>query len=166
MREIIRKALGSLSEEWCLFYVTPAILALAVGCYTYFAKNELDVFVDVVGSIGIFSALMFSVIFIVVEHFLKRREVYKTDNDEDRRYIENYQDFTKDTVTRISFSIFLAGLIILLAFVLPQLPFASMCYLVLRNTFFVFFLFQYAALIIIVVKDMYAMLIDDTEQNK
>lgn len=166
MREIIRKALGSLSEEWHLFYVAPAILALAVGCYTYFAKKELDVFVDVVGSIGIFSALMFSVIFIVVEHFLKRREVYKTDNDEDLRYIENYQDFTKDTVTRISFSIFLAGLIILLAFVLPQLPFASKCYLALRNTFFVFFLSQYAALIIIVVKDMYAMLIDDTEQNK
>lgn len=166
MREIIRKALISLALEWRLFYAAPAVLAVAVGCYTFFAKKELDVFVDVVGSIGIFSALMFTVIFIVVEHFLKRRELYRTENDEDRRYIENYHDFTKDTVTRISFSIFLAGLIILLAFVLPQLPFSSKWYLSIRNSFFVFFLLQYAALIIIVVKDMYAMLIDDTEQNK
>lgn len=166
MREIISKAWASLAEEKFWFIVMPAILALAVGCLTWFSDSEVKVFADVIGSIGIFSALMFSVIFIVVEHFLKRRMDYNSDNEEDKRYIQNYQKFTKEVVTRISFSIFLAGLIIVLAFILPQLPFTNKWYLAIRNTVFVFLLLQYAGLIIIVVKDMYAMLMDDTEQKK
>lgn len=166
MREIISKAWASLAGEKFWFIVMPAILALAVGCLTWFSDREVKVFADVVGSIGIFSALMFSVIFIVVEHFLKRRMDYNSENEEDKRYVENYQKFTKEVVTRISFSIFLAGLIIVLAFILPQLPFTNMWYLAVRNAVFVFLLLQYTGLIIIVVKDMYAMLIDDTEQKK
>lgn len=166
MIEIITKALASLSKEKGWFYIVPSLIAIIVGCCTLFSDSEVRVFADVIGSIGIFSALMFSVIFIVVEHFLKRRMDYNSDNEEDKRYIENYQDFTKEVVTRISFSIFLAGLIIVLAFILPQLSFTNKWYLAVRNTVFVFLLLQYAGLIIIVVKDMYAMLIDDTEQKK
>lgn len=166
MREIVFKALASLSKEKVWFYIVPAIFAIAVGTFTWFSDREVKVFADVIGSIGIFSALMFSVIFIVVEHFLKRRMDYSSDNEEDKRYVKNYQRFTKEVVTRISFSIFLAGLIIVLAFTLPQLPFTNKWYLAVRNAVFVFLLLQYAGLIIIVVKDMYAMLIDDTEQKK
>lgn len=166
MREIISEALTSLGKEKVWFYILPAVFAVAVGIFTFFSNTEIDVFADVIGTIGIFSALMFSVIFIVVEHFLKRRVDYNSENDEDKRYIENYQKFTKEVVTRISFSIFLAGLIIVLAFALPQLPFTAKWFLALRNALFLFFLLQYAGLIIIVVKDMYAMLIDDTEQIK
>jgi len=117
MFEIIKKALSKLKESLWLFYLLPGVLALAIGTYTYFFDKSLNLFGDVVGPIGIFSALMFSVIFIVVEHFLKRKEDYSSDNDEDVRYLRNYQDFTKDTVALISFSIFLAGWIILLAFI-------------------------------------------------
>lgn len=166
MFEIIKKALSKLKESLWLFYLLPGVLALAIGTYTYFFDKSLNLFGDVVGPIGIFSALMFSVIFIVVEHFLKRKEDYSSDNDEDVRYLRNYQDFTKDTVALISFSIFLAGWIILLAFILPQIKFESIWWLSIRNFVFSYFLLQYVALIIIVVKDMYAMLIDDTEYKK
>lgn len=164
MCEIIKKALSSLKESWGLFYLLPGILAIAVGVYTYFCDEPLDFIGDVVGPIGIFSALMFSVIFIVVEHFLKRKVDFNSDNDEDKRYLDNYQDFTRNAVARISFSIFLAGLIIILAFILPQIKSTKILWLSIRNSIFTFFLLQYIALIIIVVKDMYAMLIDDTEQ--
>lgn len=166
MCEIIKKALSSLSESWGLFYLLPGILAIAVGAYTYYCDSSLALFGDVVGPIGIFSALMFSVIFIVVEHFLKRKVDFNSGNDEDKRYLENYQVFTRNTVARISFSIFLAGLIIILAFILPQIKASNIWWFSIRNSFFSFFLLQYIALIIIVVKDMYAMLIDDTEQKK
>lgn len=166
MREIISKAWVSLVKEKFWFIILPSVLALAVGGLTWFSDSEVKVFTDVIGSISIFSALMFSVIFIVVEHFLKRRMDYNSDNEEDKRYILNYQEFTKEVVTRISFSIFLAGLIIVLACILPQLPFTNHWYLAIRNALFVFLLLQYAGLIIIVVKDMYAMLIEDTEKKK
>lgn len=166
MTEIICKALGSLSERKGWFYIAPAVLAIVVGCYTYFSNNQLNVFVDVIGSIGIFSALMFSVIFIVVEHFLKRKETFNTENEEDKRYLKNYQDFTRNTVTRISYSIFHAGLVIILAFVLPLINCDKIWWLTVRNSFFSFLLLQYIALIIIVVIDMYAMLIDDTESKR
>lgn len=166
MFEIIKKALSKLNESRGLFYLFPGALALAIGIYTYFFDNSLNLFGDVVGPIGIFSALMFSVIFIVVEHFLKRKEDYCSDNDEDMRYLRNYHDFTKDTVALISFSIFLAGWIIFLAFLLPQMKFENIWWASIRNFVFSYFLLQYVALIIIVVKDMYAMLIDDTEYKK
>ena len=94
MFEIIKRALLSLRESCGLFYVVPAILSLVVGAYTYFVDKDINLFGDVVGPIGIFSALMFSVIFIVVEHFLKRKVDFNSENDEDKRYLETYQDFT------------------------------------------------------------------------
>lgn len=166
MFEIVKAALSSLKRSFCLFYVIPTLCSFGLGVYTLFYDTDVDIFVDVVGPIGIFSALMFSVIFIVVEHFLKRRVDYSSDNDEDKRYIANYQDFTRNTVSRIVFSIFLAGWIIFLAFILPQIIVDSIWWITIRNMIFSYFLVQYVTLIIIVVKDMYAMLIEDTELKK
>ena len=163
MFEIIKRALSSLRESCGLFYVLPSVLSLGIGAYTYYVDRGINLFGDVVGPIGIFSALMFSVIFIVVEHFLKRKVDFNSNTDEDKRYLENYQDFTRNTVSRIAFSIFLAGWIIILAFVLPQIKGENIWWIVSRNILFTFFLLQYVSLIIIVVKDMYAMLIEDTE---
>ena len=165
MFEIIKRALLSLRESCGLFYVVPAILSLGLGAYTYFVDKDINLFGDVVGPIGIFSALMFSVIFIVVEHFLKRKVDFNSENDEDKRYLETYQDFTRDTVSRIAFSIFLAGWIIILAFILPQIKGECIWWIMIRNVIFTFFLLQYVSLIIVVVKDMYAMLIEDTESK-
>ena len=166
MLEIIKSALASLRASAALFYAIPAVLALGVGLYTFWVDQSLNLFGDVVGPIGIFSALMFSVIFIVVEHFLKRKVDFASDNDEDKRYLENYQEFTRETVSRIAFSIFLAGWIIIIAFIFPRIKFDCIWWIIAKNTLFTFFLLQYIALIIIVVKDMYAMLIEDTEPKK
>ena len=90
---------------------------------------------------------------------------FNSENDEDKRYLETYQDFTRDTVSRIAFSIFLAGWIIILAFILPQIKGECIWWIMIRNVIFTFFLLQYVSLIIVVVKDMYAMLIEDTESK-
>lgn len=166
MLEITKRALASLKNSIALFYVIPAVLSICVGIYTFWVDRALNLFGDVVGPIGIFSALMFSVIFIVVEHFLKRKVDFDSENDEDKRYLENYQDFTRETVSRIAFSIFLAGWIIIIAFIFPRINCDCIWWVISRNALFTFFLLQYIALIVIVVKDMYAMLIEDTEPKK
>lgn len=163
MFEIIKQAFSSLKDSGFMFYILPFVISFCIGSYTYLVDNTINIFDDVVEPIGIFSALLFSVIFIVVEHYLKRKANTKCINDEDKRYLENYQHFTRETLARIAFSIFLAGWIIILAFVLPQIKEENTCWIIIRNMIFSFFLFQYVALIIIVVKDMYAMLIEDTE---
>lgn len=165
MYEIIIKALSQLKGSSGLFYVFPTLLAIAVGVYTMFCDPFLDLFGDVAGPIGVFSALMFSVIFIVVDHFLKRKKNFSSTSDEDKRYIGNYKDFTHKIVVLISFSIFLSGWIIFLVFLLPRIDFTNVWWQSIRNSFFTFFLLQYVALVVIVVKDMYAMLIDDIEKD-
>lgn len=165
MKEIIKTALEFLAEHKGWYYVFPGLVALVVFALTIFVDNDLDLLIDVIGPIGIFSALMFSVIFIVVEHFLKRKERYATENEEDVDYLMRYHDFTRDTVAVISFSIFLAGFIILMVIVAQHIPFTSKWYMASKNAVFSFFLLQYFAIIIIVVKQMYAMLIDDMEKD-
>lgn len=163
MFEIIKQALSSLKDSIGIFYIMPIFFSCGIGAYTYWVDKTINMFGNVAEPIGIFSALMFSVIFIVVEHFLKRRTNFCRDNEEDKRYLEYYQDFTRNTVARIAFSVFLAGWIIILAFVFSQINVDNTYWISIRNIFFTYFLFQYVALIIIVVIDMYAMLIEDTK---
>lgn len=165
MLEIIKTALKFLAKSKGWFYVFPGFVAVVMFLLTLFVDNTLDLLVDVVGPIGIFSALMFSVIFIVVEHFLKRKEKFATENEEDIDYLQRYHDFTRDTVAVISFSIFLAGFIILLVIVAQHIHCDLKWYLASKNLVFSYFILQYFAIIIIVVKQMYAMLIDDMEKK-
>ena len=166
MKDIIKDALCALKDHWIGYYLIPVVLSLIIGAYTLKVNMDFTMTIDIIGPIGIFSALMFSVIFIVVEHFLKRKETRTNNSDEDNRYVENYRDFARNVVAMITFSIFLAGWIVLLSFVLPKIRIESMWFLPLKNTIYSFFLMQYVALIIIVVKEMYAMLTDDIESKK
>lgn len=165
MRDIIKDALYSLKDKWIAFYLIPLLLSISLGLYTLKVNPDFIITDDIIGPIGIFSALMFSVIFIVVEHFLKRKSERTSNKDEDVRYIENYREFAKNVVAMIAFSIFLAGWIILLSLVLPKISFEVMWFVPIKNAIYSFFLLQYVALIIIVVKEMYAMLTDDIESK-
>ena len=165
MKDILKTAFTFLSKSYWLFYLLPGIVALVVFFYTLYGNPSLNLLDDVVGPIGVFSALMFSVIFIVVEHFLRRKEKYSTENEEDMVYLERYQDFTKNTVAVISFSIFLAGIIILMVFVLQHVQLDNRWYVSAKNAIFSFLMLQYFAIIVIVVMQMYTMLIDDIEKE-
>lgn len=165
MKDIIKDALCSLNKNWIGFYLIPLVLSLFIGVYTLEVNASFAITIDIIGPIGIFSALMFSVIFIVVEHFLKRKETRTSDKEEDIRYIENYRDFARNVVAMISFSIFLAGWIVVLSFVLPRIHIGVSWFVPLKNAVYTFFIIQYVALIILVVKEMYAMLTDDIESK-
>lgn len=162
--DIINDALAYLKGKKGLFYYLPIVLAVLSGFYTYWTKNDLIFFDSVVEPIGIFSALMFSVLFIVVEHFLIRKEkLSESKNEEDIQYLKRYKNFTSDMVAVISFSIIIAGLVIFLALAFPLVKITKLWCLALRNSVFSFFIIQYVVIILLVVKEMYAMLTDDIE---
>ena len=64
-----------------------------------------------------------------------------------------------------SFSIFLAGLIIILQLLMSQFLDKKVIVDAVLNSVFSFFLVQYAVLIVIITKEMYAMLTEDLESK-
>jgi len=164
--DIINDALAFLKGKKVLFFYLPSVIALVSGSFPFWGGNAFNIFDKVVEPIGIFSALLFSVIFIVVEHFLKRKDkLYYSKNEEDIQYLERYKKFTRNIVAVISFSIFIAGVVIILALVLPLIKISNSWWLAARNFVFCFFAIQYIVMILIVVKEMYAMLTDDIESK-
>lgn len=164
--DIINDAFVFLKGKKGLFYILPLVLALTIGSYSFWSGNTFSIFDKVIEPIGIFSALLFSVLFVVVEHFLKRKEkLYNSKNEEDIQYLKRYKDFTRNIVAVISFSIFIAGVVILLALVLPLIKITSTWWLAVRSFVFCYFVIQYLVMIFLVVKEMYAMLTDDIESK-
>lgn len=164
--DIINDALAFLKGKIGIFFILPSILALVIGFLSLGGGIVFNYFDKVIEPIGIFSALLFSVLFIVVEHFLKRKEKLDfSKNEEDLQYLERYKDFTRNIVAVISFSIFIAGVVIFLALVLPQIKISNTWWIAVRNSVFCFFVIQYVIMILLVVKEMYAMLTDDIESK-
>lgn len=165
MREIIRDALSALRSSWLMFYFVPALLAIGVFIYLLLTGAEINLFNGIIETISIFAAFMFTLIFVIVDHFVKRKEVKISGNDEDKNYINRYRVFARDSVAMISFSIILAGVIIILQIIFPQIKSDSILVKASINFVLVFLLAQYAVLILLIIKEMYAMLTDDIESK-
>lgn len=166
MFDIIKDALKVLKSSWLTFYIIPILIAGSVFVYIWKVDEDMNLINGVIDPIGIFAAFMFSLIFIIVEHFLLRKEKYTTDNDEDIRALSGYRVFAKDAVAMTSFSIFLAGWIIILQLLMSQFLDKKVIVDAVLNSVFSFFLVQYAVLIVIITKEMYAMLTEDLESKK
>lgn len=165
MRDIIKDAMTVLLKTWFVFFVIPFLSACGIFVYIWKFQNNFSVIEDAIDPIGIFAAFMFTLIFIVVEHFLKRKEAYSTLNEEDRRYIDNYRRFTRSSVALITFSILLAGGIIVLQIVFSQISISSVILNAAINAIFSFCLVQYAVMVLLIIKEMYAMLTEDIESK-
>ena len=160
MRDIIKDAMTVLLKTWFVFFVIPFLSACGIFVYIWKFQNNFSVIEDAIDPIG-----MFTLIFIVVEHFLKRKEAYSTLNEEDRRYIDNYRSFTRSSVALITFSILLAGGIIVLQIVFSQISISSVILNAAINAIFSFCLVQYAVMVLLIIKEMYAMLTEDIESK-
>ena len=163
MREILKDALLTLKSSWFAFYVLPGMVAVGIFLYQWLYKTEFNLYEGIIETIGIFAAFMFTLIFVIVEHFVKRKETRTSQNEEDKNYIARYRKFARDAVAMISFSILLAGGIIFFQIIIPNLEIKCALTNYFANSIMAFFLFQYAILILLITKEMYAMLTDDIE---
>lgn len=165
MFDIIKDALKVLKSSRLSFYFLPILISGGVFLYIWKVDADLNLINGVIDPIGIFAAFMFSLTFIIVEHFLLRKDRYSTENEEDIRAVSGYRVFAKDAVAMTAFSIFLAGLIIVLQLLMSQFLDKKVIVDAILNSIFSFFLVQYAVLIVIITKEMYAMLTEDLESK-
>ena len=163
MRDILKDALLTLKSSWFAFYMLPGMVAVGVFFYQWFYKTDFNLYDGIIETIGIFAAFMFTLIFVIVEHFIKRKETRKSQNEEDKNYIAKYRQFARDAVAMISFSILLAGGIILFQIIIPNIEIKCAFANYIANSIMAFFLFQYLILILLIIREMYAMLTDDIE---
>lgn len=103
-----------------LFHIIlPLAIAVVFILFNVFFDN--DIISNLISSISIFSGLLFSVIFVVIENYSKRREGLGTNpNEEKKNYLKRYKIFAEQVTTLILFSVAIASItvIILLIYLL------------------------------------------------
>lgn len=150
-----------------LIYILLPLFGAAFMSYNGYYVSS-DVTSDIIGGIGLFAGLMFTLLFIVTSNYKNRKEqLCNKQDDEVLNYIERYRRFTEDAVSLISYSIVKAGIIIITTIVYTSvLPIngsgESHCiFAQIFNGLLVVLLFQFMVIITRILKEMYAMLFDD-----
>ncbi len=161
------------------------ILPLTISFVFIFFNVSLDNYIisNIIGSISIFSGLLFSVIFVVTENYSKRKnDLSNNFNEEAKKYLKRYKEFSKHISTLILFSILIAmfSIVLLLLFLFISkasiygLDVYGKIFELLKNTeitkelilqtlqvLILIFLFNYLLTIINLIKEVYAMLFDN-----
>ena len=120
--EVITDGLKLLSGKhkffpFVLFYfLLPAIIA--VGFVLVNISIDNDIISNIISSLSLFSGLLFSVIFILTGNYATRKTLLSssTMEEEVKKYLDRYKEFTNNTSTLILFSLILAILTIVLLF--------------------------------------------------
>ncbi len=163
-------------------------LLLAVTCIKFNIRFDNDIISSIISSISIFSGLLFSVIFILLQNYSARRKTNRGKLDEEViNYLERYKNFTRQVSTLILFSIAIAlkSIVLLLIYMLVfKAKFAdesSLFQLIHEQLLFFYdgntssknlllntiqiissiLLFNYLLTIFVLVKEVYAMIYDD-----
>lgn len=115
---------------------------------------------------------MFTLLFIVTSNYKTRKSQIPAKEEEDIKYLDRYYTFTRNVVSLISYSIIKAGIVIILTIIYVSLyPKDSIflyikdinipIYILIINSLIIIQLLQFLIIIIIILKEMYAMLYDD-----
>ena len=166
-------------------FVFPILISFIFLLFSITIDN--DIISNIISSISIFSGLLFSVIFVVTENYSKRKNRMSNDsNEEAKSYLKRYKDFTEHITTLILFSVAIAiiSIVFLLIYLLlikanlqglqmnkelveifekgnseySKLKFITLA--ILQILSFIS-LFNYLLIIIVLVKEVYAMVFDD-----
>ena len=160
-------------------FIVPISISLI---FIFFNITIDDVFVsNVISSISIFSGLLFSVIFILLENYNKRKDKIGNNPPEELiRYVKRYKDFTSKISTIILFSIVVAMIsiiILLLIIFILKIKLSNINYefifsyknqliqlkkilLCILQTICITFLYNYFLIVINLIKEIYAMVFD------
>lgn len=148
-----------------IYILSPIAIAAFVWCKHWSISN--DITSDIIGGIGLFAGLMFTLLFVVTSNYKNRKEQLSSNQDDETvNYIERYRKFTENTVALISYSIIKAGIIIIITIFyasnneVDNNHFFTL-YQKILNGLLVIHLFQFMLVITRILNEMYAMLFDD-----
>lgn len=171
LREIIKDGYKAVKSDSSIFACFILFLLIPLGIVTatwYFEyKIEKDILSNIIGGIGLFAGLMFTLLFIVANNFKSRKLQVDSDEEEDVEYIERYKVFAENIIAMISLSIIYAGILVVLI-VIYSLSIKSYfgndiytCASEYLSAIIIVLLSHFMLIIIRILKEMYAMLYDD-----
>lgn len=164
----------SISKKKFVFFSFHLVLPFFIflSFFFYFSCLDKDIISNIISSISIFSGLLFSVIFILLDNYHKRKNKLKLNkSDEYVNYVERYKNFTSKITTLILFSISLSILIIISLIIFLSISnnciFNSKIQSIkikmifsLLQSFSSVLLFNYFLVVIHLIKKIYAMIYD------
>lgn len=161
----------------------PILLAILFLFFNVIFDN--DIVSTIISSISIFSGLLFSVIFNLLQNYSNRRKLMTEKPDEEtQNYLARYKEFTENVTTLILFSIAIAliTIVVLIVFLLAmkanmtsiqslisieEIDIADKAFMNTKKVFLNFlqsfsiiFLFNYILIILALIKEVYAMIFD------
>lgn len=145
-----------------IYYIFPIMCGFCLSYYKYIIAKNISS--DIIGGIGLFAGLMFTLLFIVTNNYKTRKSQILSKEEEDIKYLERYLNFTRTLVSLISYSIIKAGLIIILTITYVSLHTKGNNISIdiqIINGLIIIQLLQFLIIIVIILKEMYAMLYDD-----
>lgn len=165
-------------------FVLPLSLSFILILFQLLFDN--DIISNTVSSISIFSGLLFSVIFILLENYNRKKEkIDKNSSDELVNYLERYKTFTNQITTRILFLIAIAMMsvvFLILLMVISKMNKAIIEYewikeigynikkikiiiLYFLQTISIILLFNYFLVVINLIKEVYTMVYDSINSD-
>lgn len=145
-----------------IYWFFPIFCGACLSYYKYYIAKDISS--DIIGGIGLFAGLMFTLLFIVTSNYKTRKSQIPTKEEEDIKYLKRYYTFTQNIVSLISYSIIKAGIVIILTIIYVSLyPKDNNLplYIQIINSLIIMQLLQFLIIIVIILKEMYAMLYDD-----
>ncbi|MBI9055978.1 MAG: hypothetical protein JEY96_19305 [Bacteroidales bacterium] len=170
IRKDALKAIKNDASRWSfifIYYIIPICIALLIHYINYELNTEL--FGNLIGGISLFAGLLFSIIFVVSNNLNSRKIQYQSQNEEDKRYIENYRNFSNNIVYLISYTV-VKSIIIIVLLILADAYFDYLnetANLLIRIIWdlIVFLLYHFLLYIIIILKEMYVMQYEDINKK-
>lgn len=156
---VIKKELKS-TRYLIYFWICPILLAFWLFKLNI---NFTKVASDVIGGIGLFAGLMFTLLFIITDNYNKKKEKLKGQSHQAAiSHLATYKEFANNTISLISYSIIIAGLVIATTVVsssIIEIDYKSID--IVLQLLLSIFLFQFVVTIILILNAMYTMLWDD-----
>jgi hypothetical protein len=144
------------------------LIPLLLGCLSYYKRWILPIeSIDfIISTLGIFTALIFGVIFIAPDKFSQRIEIYKDKKDDaTNNYLIRYENFAKIFVEQIALLILYSIVIIILLFALLLFDKNEILMFVLNAGIF-FLSLQFIMLLFVLLSNIYILLKDDIRFSK
>lgn len=166
--DILKKDSSSWSFYF-VYYVFPIIISLII-IFCLSININTDLFRNLIAGISLFSGLLFSIIFIVSNNYKDRKVSYNSKDEENKRYLKAYYDFSTNLISLISYSIIKALYIIVITVVIS----IYYEYVELKTdniirffwTLLLVFLYQFLLYVIIILKEIYTMQYEEINRNK
>lgn len=148
-----------------IFYTLILVgLIICIGNHKFVLSD--DMILLLISLFGIFTALIFSVIFIAPDKFAQRVELYKSHQrfEDVKNYLIRYEQFSRKFVHQLSLLMILSIVVLILLTIIYILQGNTISDVILSCSA-IFFIVNFICLVLQLICDIYTMLMDDIENS-